>query len=136
MHHPIFMFVLKNFLDKTTSTKTIISERSNASFFDSNFYPQLIRFLPLKNGYEAEISIFDYNPKAKIGLLKATIKGVEEVEIDFDGQLRKVWKVVTTDDISNNMATITYYIDKFSRKFLKQDLQIGERKMVMRLIEE
>ncbi|XYH09577.1 hypothetical protein AAFU52_11170 [Aquimarina macrocephali] len=37
------------YLDKKTDTKTEIAEEPKTSFFDSNFYPQLIRFLPLKD---------------------------------------------------------------------------------------
>lgn len=122
------------YLDKKTGAKSEISEEIKESFFDSNFYPQLIRFLPLKKGYKKEISIFDYNPRAKIGLMKATIKDVKESTVDFNGQKKNVWKVITTDDISNNSSTVTYYIEKSTRELLKQEIEMGDRKMVMRLV--
>jgi hypothetical protein len=53
------------YLDKQTGTTIQISESTEASFFDSNFYPQLLRLLPLKENYTTTISIFDYNPKSK-----------------------------------------------------------------------
>ena len=123
------------YLDKKTETKTVISEESKTSFFDSNFYPQLIRFLPLKDGYSNTISIFDYNPSAEIGVITATIRNTEETTLKFNGKERQVWKVVTTDDISNNTAIITYYIDTSTRKILKQEIDFGGRKMVMELVE-
>jgi hypothetical protein len=123
------------YLDKKTETKTVISEEAETSFFDSNFYPQLIRILPLKDGYSNTISIFDYNPTAEIGVITATIKNTEETTINFNGKERLVWKVETTDDISNNTAISKYYIDKITRKILKQEIDFGGRKMVMELVE-
>ncbi|OUR97637.1 hypothetical protein A9Q86_15605 [Flavobacteriales bacterium 33_180_T64] len=123
------------YLDKKTEMKTEISEEAETSFFDSNFYPQFIRFLPLKNGYSNTISIFDYNPKAEIGLITATIKNTEETTLNFNEKKRSVWKVETTDDISNNSAVSTYYIDTTTRKILKQEIDFGGRKMVMELVE-
>lgn len=123
------------YLDKQTDKKTEISEKADKPFFDSNFYPQLIRLLPLKNGYSNTISIFDYNPNSKIGVITATIKNTEETSINFNGKKTKVWKVETTDDISNNTAIMNYFIDKSTRKILKQEIDFGGRKMLMELVE-
>lgn len=123
------------YFDKNTQTKTPISETTNVSFFDSNFYPQLIRCLPLKEGYSNTISIFDYNPTAKIGVITATIKNTEEATINFNGKKRTVWKIVTTDDISDNTTINTYYIDTTTREILKQEIDFGGRKMIIELIE-
>tara|TARA_R110002051_G_scaffold188453_1_gene257853 strand:+ start:5793 stop:6530 length:738 start_codon:yes stop_codon:yes gene_type:complete len=123
------------YLDKQTATKTQISEESNQSYFDSNFYPQLLRLLPLKEGYSNTISIFDYNPKAKTGVLKATIKSTENTTINFNGEEKQVWKVTATDDLSNNTAITTYYIEKTTRQLLKQEMDFGGRKMLMELVE-
>ncbi|MFV9550440.1 hypothetical protein [Algibacter sp. PT7-4] len=124
------------YLDKQTNTKTKILEYTNKPFFDSNFYPQLLRFLPLKNGYSKTISIFDYNPKSSVGVISATIKSTEKIAIKYNGKLKQVWKVETTDDISNNNALMTYYIDILTRKLIKQELDLEGRKMIMKLIEE
>ncbi len=121
------------YLDKQTNIKTQIYEAVDKYFFDSNFYPQLIRLLPLKNGYSNTISIFDYNPKSKTGVITATIKNTEETTIDYNGVLERVWKVETTDDISNNSSISTYYIDMSTRKTLKQEIDFDGRKMIMRL---
>lgn len=123
------------YLDKQAHTKTKISEYVNRPFFDSNFYPQLIRILPLKNGYSKTISIFDYNPKLIVGEITATIKNTKEATLEHNGKLTQVWKVETTDEISNNTAIITYYIDMSTRKLLKQELDLSGRKMIMRLVE-
>ena len=76
------------YLDKITNTRTKISEKADKPFFDSNFYPQLIRLLPLKNGYSNSISIFDYNPKSKIGVITATILNTEISDIKHHGGLK------------------------------------------------
>ena len=123
------------YLDKETDIKTQISEESSESFFDSNFYPQLIRWLPLKDGYSANFSIFDYNPRSKIGIITATVKNTEETTISFNGKAIQVWKVETTDDISNNSTINTYFIQKSTRKILKQEIDFGGRKMLMELVE-
>ncbi|SEL50881.1 hypothetical protein SAMN04487910_2670 [Aquimarina amphilecti] len=123
------------YLDKQTSTKTQISEEADKPFFDSNFYPQLIRLLPLKDGYSNTISIFDYSPKSKIGVITATIKNTEKSTTEYNGELKKVWKVETTDEISDNSATSTYYIDMSTREILKQEIDFGGRKMIMKLVE-
>lgn len=122
------------YFDKQSNTKSKISEETNKPFFDSNFYPQLIRLLPLKEGYTNTISIFDYNPKSKTGVITATIKNTAETTIYSNGELKEVWKIETTDDISNNTAISTYYIDKSTRQLLKQEIDFGGRKMIMRLI--
>jgi len=123
------------YVDKQTGTKTEISEKTKKPFFDSNFYPQLIRLLPLKNNYSSTISIFDYNPTSKIGVITATVKKTEETTINFNGKEKQVWKVETTDEISNNTAINTYYIEKSTRQILKQEIDFGGRKMLMELVE-
>ena len=120
--------------DKRSGKKTEISESVDAPFFDSNFYPQLIRWLPLKTGYSSTIAIFDYNPKSGTGVLTATIKNTEQSTLELKGVIKDVWKVTVTDDISENTAISTFYLEKESRKVLKQEIDLGGRKMVMELV--
>lgn len=115
------------YLDKKTQKKDMIDEATNSPYFDSNAYPALIRFLPLKENYTTELSIFDYNPTAKKGIIKAYIEKVEKAE--YNG--KKVWVVKTTDDIQDRKTESTYYIDMITRKVLKQEINAGGRKMIM-----
>lgn len=115
------------YLDKKTQKKDLIDEVTTAAYFDSNSYPALIRFLPLKENYSAEISIFDYNPTAKKGVIKAYIEKVEKGE--YNG--KQVWIVKTTDDIQDRKTESTYYIDSDTRKVIKQEINAGGRKMIM-----
>ncbi|UQB68772.1 hypothetical protein [Epilithonimonas zeae] len=115
------------YLDKKTQKKDIIDEATTLPYFDSNSYPAMIRFLPLAENYTAEISIFDYNPTAKKGIIKAYIEKVEKSE--YNG--KKVWIVKSTDDIQDRKAESTYYIDMITRKVIKQEINAGGRKMIM-----
>ncbi len=121
------------YLDKNTKDKRIISERPTEPYFDSNVYPHLIRWLPLKENYTAEISIFDYNPKAKIGVMNARVKNVTNEIITIGNEERKVWKIIATDDISDNKMISTYYIDVKTREVLRQQIRIGDQQMLMEL---
>lgn len=116
------------FLDKKSQKKDNI-EMEAADYFDSSSYPVMLRFLPLKENYTAEISIFDYNPNAKKGLIKAYILDIKKV--DYLG--KKVWAVKTTDDIADKTSIATYYIDPETRKVLKQDIDLNGRKMTLEI---
>lgn len=115
------------YLDKKTQKKDQIDEKISTEYFDSNSYPALIRFLPLKEHYSTEIPIFDYNPAAKKGVIKAYIEGVNSGELNG----KKVWIVKTTDDIQDRKTVSTYFIDKSTREVLKQEIDAGGRKMVI-----
>jgi hypothetical protein len=121
------------YFDKKTNTKSEISETTTGSYFDSNIYPQLIRWLPLNNEYHKTISIFDYNPSAKTGVIKAFIKNVEKGKVPGNGD-RDVWIVKVTDDISDNKAIMTFYIDINNRQIIRQEVDMQGRKMIMELI--
>ncbi|MEI3790344.1 MULTISPECIES: DUF3108 domain-containing protein [unclassified Chryseobacterium] len=118
------------YLDKKSKKKDPI-EMDAADYFDSSSYPMLIRFSPLKENYTADLSIFDYNPDAKKGLIKAYILDVKKT--DYNG--KKVWAVKTTDDIKDKTTIVTYYIDTETRKILKQDMDLGGRKMTLETIQ-
>ncbi|UWX60481.1 hypothetical protein N0B40_19075 [Chryseobacterium oranimense] len=117
------------YLDKKSQKKDNI-EIPATDYFDSSSYPMAIRFFPLKENYTADLSIFDYNPDAKKGLVKAYILDVKKAE--YDG--KKVWTVKTTDDIRDKTTIVTYYIDFETRKILRQDMDLGGRKMTLETI--
>ncbi|MDN5478434.1 MAG: hypothetical protein L0G39_15975 [Chryseobacterium sp.] len=118
------------YLDKNSQKKDQI-EIPAKDYFESSSYPMLIRFLPLKENYTANLSIFDYNPDAKKGMMKAYVSEVKKT--DHEG--KKVWAVKTTDDIGDKKNIVTYYIDPETRKILKQDIEMSGRKMTMETIQ-
>lgn len=121
--------------DKIKKTKNDINEATAAACFDSNLYPTLVRWLPLKEGYEQEISIFEYNPSGKKGVISAFVKEVKRGTFQTrKSGVRKVWVVSVADEISNNTLS-TYYIDEQDRKLWKHDINAGPRKMSMERVE-
>lgn len=123
--------------DKIRKSKTTISDTAKSDYFDSNLYPVLIGWLPLDNNYKQDISIYDYNPSAKIGVIKASVKNVSggTYQTDKNG-IRTVWVVTVSDEIGNGENGIsTYYFDKANRKLWKQEIDAGGRKMMMKLVE-
>lgn len=118
------------YLDKKSQKKDLIDEKISTEYFDSNSYPGLIRFLPLKEHYSTEIPIFDYNPTAKKGVVKAYVEDVNSGELNG----KKVWIVKTTDDIQDRKTIVTYYIDAATREVLKQEIDSNGRKMTMETV--
>ncbi|MCE7072584.1 hypothetical protein LZG74_19870 [Dyadobacter sp. CY327] len=105
-----------------------IEDTVRARFHDSNFYPHLIRFLPLKAGYQARIPIYDFNPK-KHGLLFATITRVTDGGAAIDSQEAIPCFVVEVIDEIAPHARSTYYISKKDRRLIKSDISVGEKRM-------
>lgn len=118
------------FLDKKTEKEDDVNEKVSVEYFDSNSYPALIRYLPLQEHYSTEMLIFDYNPAAKKGVVKAYVEEVKSSE--FNG--RKVWIVKTTDDIQDRKTVVNYYIDKDTREVVRQEVHSGGRKMIMETV--
>lgn len=123
--------------DKIKQQNIVIKDTTTEEYFDSNIYPSLIRWLPLKEGYKKEISIYDYNPSAKIGVIKAYVKRVSSGTYKSSKSgIRHVWIVNVNDEIGNQpKGSSTYYIDKSDRKLWKQENNAAGRTMVMECIE-
>ena len=123
--------------DKIKKNKTIVKDTTKSDYFDSNLYPVLIGWLPLANNYKQDILIYDYNPSAKIGVIKASVKNVSSSTYQTDKNgIRNVWVVTVTDDIGNGENGLsTYYFDKVDRKLWKQEIDANGRKMMMKLVE-
>jgi len=129
--------VTGSYNDKMKKNKSLISDTTKIDYFDSNLYPVLIGWLPLDNNYKQDISIYDYNPSAKIGVIKASVKNVTSntYQTDKNG-MRNVWVVTVSDEIGNGENGVsTYYFDKEDRKLWKQEIDANGRKMMMKLVE-
>jgi hypothetical protein len=123
--------------NKMKKKQTEIKDTTNEAYFDSNLYPTLISWLPLKEGYKKAIAIYDYNPDGKIGVIKAFVKEVKKgmYESKKSGT-RNVWVLTVADEIGNGENGIsTYYIDILDRKVWKQEINAGGRKMEMVFVE-
>lgn len=119
--------------DKIKQQSYTISDTTTKEYFDSNLYPVLITWLPLKKEYKQDISIYDYNPSGKIGVITAYVKSVTNgIYQSVLSGTRDVWLVTVADEIGNNKDNfIIYYIDKKDRKLWKQEINATGRKMIM-----
>jgi hypothetical protein len=122
------------YLDKQKKTNTPIADSSKGDYFDSNLYPQLIRWLPLAAGYTKELSIYDYNPNGKTGILKVSVTEVKKGSYTspVSGN-HEVWLVNVTDDISGSPSV--YFIDVKTRQLWKQEISLSNRRMAMIRVE-
>ncbi len=122
--------------DKLKKKSLAISDTVSGGYFDSNIYPSLLRWLPLADGYRQEIAVYDYNPAAKSGVLKASVDEVRSGTYE-SAKLgkREVWILKVSDEIGGGNSTSTYYIDKADRKLWKQEITAGNRKMLMQAVE-
>jgi len=122
--------------DKIKGIQTQISDNPKGTYFDSNLYPMLICWLPLKEKLQQEISIYDYNPTGKMGIIKAWVKNVTSGTFATakSGTI-KVWIVSVIDEISSGQTLMNYYIAQSDRKLWKQEINTGDRKMIMERIE-
>jgi hypothetical protein len=130
--------IVTGFYDnKTMKNRTIINDTTKSDYFDSNLYPVLIGWLPLDNNYKQDISIYDYNPSAKIGVIKASVKNVSSSTYQTDKNgVRNVWVVTVSDEIGKGENGVSiYYFDKTDRKLWKQEMDANGRKMMMKLVE-
>lgn len=126
------------YTDKLKGTSTIINDNIAGDYFDSNLYPSIIRWLPLQEGYQQEISIYDYNPSGKTGLIKAYITDVKKgtYQTALSGS-HPVWLVTVTDEIGNGVKTSSrYYIDQADRRPWKQEINANGRIMSLELMED
>ncbi|MGF7218277.1 hypothetical protein GGR92_004454 [Spirosoma lacussanchae] len=122
------------YTDKRLGKTTRISDTTRAAYFDSNIYPLLIRWLPLKEGFTQKLAIYDYNPSAKTGVITASVNEVSSsTYTSRKVGTRAVWVVDVTDEISNGKSR--YFIDKADRKLWKQTIEAGGRSMMMVAVE-
>lgn len=127
--------VMGFYKNMATGETTKINESVHPGYFDSNFYPMLINWLPLKKNLKAEIAIFDYNPNGKTGLLKANILDVREGEFNSKKLGKtKIWIVEVSDEIGSTNGRSIYQIDQLTRQIYKQNISAGSRIMEMTLV--
>lgn len=111
--------------DKVNKKKTVIDDAVTGEYFDSNFYPYLVRLLPLKEGYTQEITTYDYSP-AKKGLMSASITKVKSGTYQSKkAGLVPVWIVSSVETVKGQQTNVDYYIAKKDRTIWKQDIFDG-----------
>lgn len=122
--------------DKVKGNTIQVVDTTREAYFDSNLYPQLLAWLPLREGYKQDIAIYDYNPAGKKGVINASITAVTSGKYSsMKSGEREVWVVTVTDEIGSGNSVSTYYFDKADRKIWKQEIVAGNRKMLMQRVE-
>ncbi len=124
--------------DKIKKQVTEIRDTTREAYFDSNIYSTMIAWLPLHDGYTQNISIYDYNPAGKTGVSTVDVRKVVSgsYETARSGS-RNVWVVTLAAEIGGSGNSVsTYFIDKADRKLWKQEINAGNRKMLMERIEQ
>lgn len=113
--------------DKIKNEELTIYDKPTRYYFDSNIYPVLIGWLPLKDGYTRNIAIYDYVPGNEKSIREASITEVESQKFKTKAGLRAVWVVTIVDKQSKYI----FYFDKHDRTLWKQEINAGGRKMLM-----
>jgi hypothetical protein len=123
--------------DKMKKNNIVVHDTTRTAYFDSNLYPILLGWLPLREGYQRDIAIYDYNPSGKIGVIKASVTAVKSGRYTTEKSgVRAVWIVSVSDEIgSGDNGTSTFYFDQTDRKLWKQEMNANGRKMMMKLVE-
>lgn len=122
-----------HYVNHYNKSRTSISKVIDTAFFDSNFYPYLLRFLPYKRGYNEKLSIFDYSSESEGRICAVTIQEVTK-KVYLLGKVRKkAWKIKVVDDIAPETVTI-FYVDRKSRKLLAQEIDMNGTVMFMERI--
>lgn len=117
--------VTGSYNDKIKKVKTDINDAPPAGkYFDSNFFPYLVRLLPLKEGYTQNIATYDYSP-AKKGIIIQQVKEVKSGTYKNKAGVNVVWIVTTMETIKGQITEVKYYIDKADRKIFKQEIFDG-----------
>jgi hypothetical protein len=96
--------------DASIPQKNILEPLAN-DFFESYTYPYLLSALPLKAGYRASLSVYEYVPGQSSNTKKAIITSVTSntLNSEFSGE-HKVWQVSVVEEKTNDLYE--YYIDK------------------------
>lgn len=115
------------YLDKIKNEKALISDKPTLKYFDSNMYPVLIGWLPLKYVYTRNIAIYDYVPENENSVREVSITEVKSDEFKTKTGMRAVMLVTIVDKQSNYI----FYFDKQDRILWKQEINVGGRKMLM-----
>lgn len=117
--------VTGSYNDKLQKLKTDINDAApKGQYFDSNFYPYLIRLLPLKEGYTQSFATYDYSP-AKKGIVIQKVTDVKTGTYRNKNGLNAVWIVTSLETVKGQTTEVKYYIDKSDRKIFKQEIFDG-----------
>jgi hypothetical protein len=110
--------------DNMTGKTSSVTDTLSRSCFDSNLYPHLVCWLPLKEGFTGTIQNYNYANEKSHGLTTVQILSVKEVNNTIP-----YYEVTLLDDETKSITVFS--IRKADRKVLKSKMEFGGRKMEM-----
>ena len=110
--------------DNLTGKTTALTDTLKGSYFDSNLYSHMVRWLPLKDGFSGTIQNYNYANEQSHGLTTVRIVSVKEIN-----DANPYFEVTLLD--KDSKSTSVFYIRKSDRKVLKSKMEFGGRKMEM-----
>ena len=118
--------IYRNVSDKAllSYTETI---NNTLCYYESSVYQNIIRWLPLTDGYKSEFDIYNYDPNNISGILDVQITEVISGKyLTKNSGVRDVWRVT---EVYENGRTV-HFIDKVDRKLWKQEFNGGKLVMI------
>lgn len=98
-------------------------------YYDSSSYQNILRWLDLKEGFQQELSLFNYDPNSTSGLMKAKITRVSSgIYTSKKSGNRKVW--IVTELYGDKGLTTVHYIDQEDRRLWKMEINQGRLLMI------
>lgn len=86
-------------------------------------YQNIIRWLPLKEGYKKELLVYDFDPNSNTSFSKVQILEVKSENFQTDNSgIRPVFKVT---EIYKDSKTV-HFIDKVDRRIWKHEFNDGK----------
>ena len=121
--------------DKRKGAVTPFLDTVAGWYFDSNIYPHLLAWLPLRKGYTSQIPIYNFGGPGNMGIFSVSIKSV--TKDTYTTSLNEVVKVYSVDIVDgSSQSSSQYLIGQKNRKTYKITTQTSRGKMVMQLVDD
>ena len=103
------------FIDKKNGQKEPIKKLIKEQYFDINFYPHILKALPLKLGYKAIIPVYDFEAIDNSKIYNVLVNDVRsDVYKSINTGNHNVWKTSVFEESTGNK--FEYFIDKQTRR--------------------
>jgi hypothetical protein len=118
--------------DKRKGVTTQTLDTVAGLYFDSNIYPHLLAWLPLKKGYTSQIPIYNFGGPENRGVFSVSITSVtEDTYTTSQNEVVKVYVVDIVDGSSQSVSQ--YFIGQKDRKTYKISTQTSRGNMILQL---
>tara|TARA_R110000868_G_scaffold131361_4_gene341408 strand:+ start:6905 stop:7612 length:708 start_codon:yes stop_codon:yes gene_type:complete len=117
-----------SYIDMQNGKKQAHTEMNNSKllYYDSSTYQNIIRWLPLKEGYKEELDVYNYDPNTTIGFMKVKITDVSHD--NYKTQKSGIREVFRVTEFFGESKTV-HFIDKVDRRLWK--VEVNDGKVIM-----